>query len=189
MKIKEISILDEKELDKYSDQPRDLVYEYINQTESDFLSMPNKLMRDSLLSEHNYLTRRSMKSCRGLGYTITVGDICYIDYGRAYIHEIGYQHFGLVVNMCYAKALVIPMTSNKTVKSCAYQKDDNPDGMLNLMSIGRIEGLTSESVLFLNDAKFINTARIIDVKGHIDKDSLLFKEIMMRLYRCINEEI
>ena len=53
------------------------------------------------------------------------------------------------------------------------------------MRIGRIQGLYRESVLFLNDCKYINTARIIDVKARIPKESLLFEKITQRVIQCL----
>ena len=35
-----------------------------------------------------------MPSNASTGVIVRVGDICYIDYGKAYQREIGYQHFG-----------------------------------------------------------------------------------------------
>ena len=46
-----------------------------------------------------------------------------------------------------------------------------------LMRLPEIEGLNKSSVLFLNDAKWINSARVIDVKAHIDPNSYLFDKI------------
>ena len=46
---------------------------------------------------------------------------------------------------------------------------------------GLINGLIRESVLFLNDAKFINSARIIDKKAYISPYSPLFRKIKNRL--------
>ena len=42
----------------------------------------------------NRLERKRMISHHELN--IEVGDICYIDFGQAYINEAGFQHFGLV---------------------------------------------------------------------------------------------
>ena len=71
------------------------------------------------------------------------------------------------------KALIIPMTSNPNT----YRKSLNQEEGQYLYPLGWIDGLYKESVLFLNDAKFINTARIIDVKAHLDTDSEMFLEI------------
>lgn len=41
------------------------------------------------------------------------------------------------------------------------------------------------SVLFLNDMKFVNMARVIDVKAHLFTDSTLFAVIMERLLQIM----
>ena len=53
------------------------------------------------------------------------------------------------------------------------------------MRIGLIEGMKKESVLFLNDCKYINTARIIDVKATIPENSALFGRIVRRVKECL----
>ena len=53
------------------------------------------------------------------------------------------------------------------------------------MRIGQLPGLRKPSTLFLNDCKFINTARIIDVKAHVQKDSPLFADIYQRMQQVI----
>ena len=142
-------------------------------------------LRDTLLSEYNYQMRSHLKSSRSFGLNIEAGDICYIDYGRAYISEIGYQHFGLVLKVFCGKAFVLPMTSNENNYSLAYDPVSNPDGLRHLMRLGKVEGLYRYSVLFLNDGKFINTARIIDIKGHIDPQGELFERIRSRFISCL----
>ena len=165
----------------------DVIEDYADEIKKEYGNMPSKLARDSLLSEYNYKMRSKLKSCRPLGMTIDAGDICYIDFGRAYLTEIGYQHFGLVLNVYYGKAFVVPMTSNAANYHQAYDRYSNPDGSHHLMRIGLIEGLTRYSVLFLNDAKFINTARIIEIKAHIDTDSEMFAEVRRRVVECITK--
>ena len=54
-----------------------------------------------------------------------------------------------------------------------------------LFALGEIPGLYKESCLFLNDAKWINTARIIDVKGHIDPKGKQFQQILKCVCECI----
>lgn len=107
---------------------------------------------------------------------ITVGDICYIDYGLAYINEAGYQHFGLVLAIFHHKFLVVPMTSNATTIQNARNVDF--EGKKHLYFLGKIRGLNKPSVLFLNDFKFINSSRIISVNGKISPKSEMFKEIL-----------
>lgn len=143
-----------------------------------FLDMSISECRDCLLSELNYSNRYHLKSSIKFGYYIKKGDICYIDYGRAYIQEVGYQHFGLVISIFDAKALVIPMTSNYETYRSAYDPIKNPNGLKHLFKLGKINGLDKYSVLFLNDGKYINTARVINVKGRINPKSKLFKKIM-----------
>ena len=85
--------------------------------------------------------------------------------------------------MFNSKALVIPMTSNSEAYYGAYDEKSNPGGSSHLMRLGLVKGLNRHSVLFLNDVKYINTARIIDIKAHINTDSILFKKIYQRFYK------
>ena len=78
------------------------------------------------------------------------------------------------------------MTSNSVAYNSAYDRYDNPEGITHLMRLGKVDGLFKYSFLFLNDAKFINTARIIDVKSHINVNGKLFNEIMLRFRAIIH---
>lgn len=138
-----------------------------------------------LISEQNWMDRSQMKSSETLGIKVEIGDICFIDFGKAFVYEAGYQHFGLVVSKCNGKAFVIPMTSNTASYSQAYDEVYCPDGKRHLMRIGLVMGLNKPSVLFLNDAKYINTARIIAKKAHIPPKDPLFKDVMRRLVECL----
>ena len=160
--------------------------DYMAEIKEESTHMPAKLCRDILLSEYNYRIRSKLKSCRSFGLTVYAGDICYIDFGRAYVTEAGYQHFGLVITVSSGKALVVLMTSNPVNYSMAYDPDDNPNGLRHLMRLGRVEGMYKYSVLFLNDAKFINTARIIDMKSWLDPESEKFRQIVRRLFECMS---
>ena len=144
-------------------------------------SMPEKLLESVLTSEMNSMFRRSHTTCNDFGVEYRVGDVLYIDFGNAYINEAGFQHFGLVMSIKNGKPFVIPMTSNPATYSQAYDRRYNPYGKKHLMRIGLVPGLNRGSVLFLNDAKFINSARIIDRKGYILPDSNLFLNIKTRL--------
>ena len=166
----------------------DAISDFVDTTRRQYENMPIKQATDILLSEYNYQNRSQLKSCRSFGFIIKPGDICYIDFGKAYLQEIGFQHFGLVINVFNAKAFVIPMTSNFNAFRQAYDPLYNPDGLKHLMRLGRIEGLYKYSILFLNDGKFINTARIIDVKAYLDPSSKLFRDIRQRLIDCIQQE-
>ncbi|MBR0137352.1 MAG: type II toxin-antitoxin system PemK/MazF family toxin [Erysipelotrichaceae bacterium] len=147
------------------------------------LSVPEA--KHFLISAENEKIRRKMRSCRELGFWIKPGDIVYADFGAAYLSEIGYQHPALVINVFSGKALVIPMTSNRVNIIKAYDDRFNPEGSRHLMNIGIVPGLNRESVLFLNDVKFINTARVIDIKGHMDTGSELFESICERIWDCM----
>ncbi|MCH4208129.1 MAG: hypothetical protein LKF50_07510 [Solobacterium sp.] len=137
--------------------------------------------RHNLISEINWVLRSSSMSSEQLNVSVMPGDICYMDFGQAYRYEIGYQHFGLIVSMHSCKALVVPMTSNPVQYASAYDPVDNPHGRTHLMRLGRIGAMNRDSVMFLNDMKFVNTSRVIDVKAHLDTDSKLFHDLRLRL--------
>lgn len=143
--------------------------------------MEIQLAIDYLVSNINYLERYKMFGCEDLNVDIRVGDVCYIDFGCAYIQEIGYQHFGLILSIYKNKAFVVPMSSNQTEYEKAYDDKDNPNGSKHLMRFEKLKGMNKNSVLFINDAKWINTARIIDVKSHLKVDSKKFSDIMKRV--------
>lgn len=114
---------------------------------------------------------------------IKIGDVCYIDFGHAYHYEAGFQHFGIIMNIVKNKVFVIPMTSNQQTYCKANPNNDHP--LPQLFQLGMIDGLNKESVCFLNDAKFINRARIIRIQGYIDPESLLYRRLKQRLLETI----
>ena len=139
---------------------------------------------DYMLSKLNFCQRKQMYSSLEAKVYVHVGDICFTDFGLAYLSEVGYQHFGLVLAMKNGKIFVVPMSGNQN----AYQKAYDPVlhvGKRHLMRLPSIEGLNKSSVLFLNDAKWINSARVIDVKAHIPPDSLLFEKIKKRVLQMM----
>lgn len=158
---------------------------YLQLKQREFSSLSEKQAHCHLVSEANWLERKAAKSCVQLGVKIKVGDICYIDFGPAYLNEAGFQHFGVILSFCNGKAFIVPMTSNPSTYHLAYDPIECPQGKRHLMRIGLIEGMKKESVLFLNDCKYINTARIIDVKATIPEDSDLFSEIVHRVKGCL----
>lgn len=164
---------------------KDLWDHYVEEKSADYQTLSVREAIPRLISDYNLRQRRNANNCVELGVSIRIGDICYIDYGEAYINEIGYQHFGLIVTLFHNKAFVVPMSGNHSAYQQAYSKE-NPKGKKHLMRLGKIKGLNKESVLFINDAKFINTARIIDVKAHLDRNSALFREIKERVKRCLD---
>lgn len=154
---------------------------YLNSKRVVYDGIDQKNVDYNMISEANWLLRKDGLSCEKFGINVEAGNICFIDFGQAYLNEIGYQHFGLIMSFCQKKALVIPMTSNAIQYEHAYDPLDNPQGKKNLFRLGTINGMNKPSVLFLNDAKYINTARIIDVKANIDPRSILFKKIRKQL--------
>lgn len=141
------------------------------------------------VSEANWIVRGHCSCGDEIGIHVSPGDICYMDFGQSYLNEMGYQHFGLVVTLWQRKALVIPMTSNARTYANAWDAQDNPRGKKNLMRIGLVPGLVKPSVLFLNDMRFVNTARVIDVKAHLDVRGELFQAIEQRIYGCLFHRI
>ncbi|MEG0076609.1 hypothetical protein [Anaerorhabdus sp.] len=89
-----------------------------------------------LISDANWAIRGKTLSCQEMGIRIRPGDICYIDYGQAYLNEIGFQHFGLVIRIYQQKAFVVPMTSNEVQYNSAYDPINNPSGKRHLMRLG-----------------------------------------------------
>lgn len=100
------------------------------------------------------------------------GDIVFLEFGQTFDRECGGEHYALVISTYYGKVFVVPMTSNQETYSHAYDEVTCPHGRRNLMAIGQPKGMSKNSVLFLNDAKFISTARIIKVASAVDKDLL-----------------
>lgn len=143
------------------------------------LNDSSKYAAKEICSGLNRMKRSRLWCCESVELKVYVGDIVYLDYGHAYLNEAGYQHFGLIMSFWNNKALVIPMTSNKTSSQTAINVSDT--GRCHLYYIGYVNGLSNHSTLFLNDAKMINTARIISVNGHIKKESSMFKEIRSHL--------
>ena len=154
---------------------------YLQMKKKAYHDLSAKELEAHLISEANWMIRNRAKSCEQFRVQIHVGDICYIDFGPAYLNEAGFQHFGLILSMMNSKAFVVPMTSNPSTYRQAYDPKTYPCGKKHLMRLGLIPGMKKESVLFLNDCKYINTARIIDVKAHIEPEEPLFLAIQKRV--------
>ena len=139
---------------------------------------------DYMLSKLNFCQRKQMYSSLEAKVYVKVGDICFADFGLAYLSEVGYQRFGLVLAMKNGKIFVVPMSGNKNAYNRAYDPVSHM-GKRHLMRLPEIDGLNKSSVLFLNDAKWINSARVIDVKAHISPDSVLFEKIKKRVLQMM----
>ena len=87
---------------------------YIEEKSQDYRSLEVKDAIPKLISDMNLRERRNITNCNELGVDIRVGDICYIDFGEAYIYEIGFQHFGIIMTLFHNKSFVVPM--GKTIQ-------------------------------------------------------------------------
>ena len=69
--------------------------EYVEEILHRFKSFVSKLnpkeVIKMMLSTQNYMTRSAWRVDER--HDVKVGDVCYIDYGQAYLNEAGYQHF------------------------------------------------------------------------------------------------
>ncbi|MGL5541223.1 MAG: hypothetical protein ACRDBX_06300 [Erysipelotrichaceae bacterium] len=130
-----------------------------------------------VLSEFNYQQRHRFGSANDTGVWVRPGDICYIDFGNAYLNEVGNMHFGLILTIRHRKAFVLPLCSKGNV----YKP--------HLVALGKVDGLAKESYVLLNDAKFINTARVIDVKGYLCPQSDQFKNIQTKLMQYLTQTV
>ena len=136
----------------------------------------------NMRSEAMWVLRSRCRSGRDVGVEVRRGDICWLDYGQTFNQEMGYQHFGLVLALCNHKALIVPMTSNAS----AYERaGDTVHPSVHLMRIGQQPGMNKPSTLFLNDIRFINTARILEIRAHIDPEGRLFQEVLRRVRAII----
>lgn len=145
----------------------DMLAEYLQLNLGEINKSSKKQALSMYVSEKNYQTRKDFIGNKQTGVWLKKGDICFIDYGKAYQHEIGFQHFGLILAICREKILVVPMTSIKK------KTRDSPY----LIKFKKIDGMKSDTILFLTDVKYINSARVIDVKAHINENSEIFKNI------------
>lgn len=69
---------------------------------------------DYMLSKLNFCQRKQMYSSLEAKVYVKVGDICFTDFGLAYLSEVGYQHFGLVLAMKHGKIFVVPMSGSSS---------------------------------------------------------------------------
>lgn len=152
-----------------------LIESYVSEVKNELYKLKSYEAKRECISGYNRMFRKDHISHGDMD--VQVGDICFIDFGQAYLNEAGFQHFGLVLTIFNYKAYVIPMSSNTRTISKAFNYPDAKEIRSHLYYIGQVAGLHKPSVLFLNDGKFINTSRIISINAKIDVDSEMFKEI------------
>lgn len=149
--------------------------EYIETYRSYLYGLSFTYQMKEIKSGYNRMNRHKLWSSEEMNFSVRPGDVCYIDFGHAYKNESGYQHFGLVIQVCNHKILVIPMTSKTSAKKQSRNAVQN--GKKHLYYIGLLEGLHKPSTLFLNDFKYLNSSRIISINGRLCTNSEMFKEI------------
>ena len=169
--IKKKEMIDKDELHSLIKESNHLEQEMLK-------SLDEREVYDYMISKMNYCQRKKMVSSLDVGMYLTIGDICYIDYGMAYLWETGYQHFGLILSIRNGKAFVVPVSGSMRAVSGA-------DKRSHVMHLGMIEGMNKPSILYINDAKWINTARILDIKAHLDHKSQLFLDIKQNVREMI----
>lgn len=170
--------------DKHSSKDKqEMIIKYTLLYHQYMLDLPMKVAMMECLSGVNRFERSQPQYLQYANTSIRVGDVCYIDYGQAYTYEAGFQHFGVVLSIVQNKVFVVPMTSNKQTYIKADPNCDFPQS--HVFQLGIIEGLNKPSVCFLNDAKFINRARIINVRGHINPQEMLFKKLRKKVFETI----
>lgn len=160
-----------------------MVDEFAKSYEDYLKRLPMKVAYMECMSGLNRIKRSSPTYLIHAVEGIRIGDVCYIDFGQAYNYEAGFQHFGIIMNIINNKVLVIPMTSNSVTYNKADPNNEYP--LPQLFQLGMIKGLHKESVCFLNDAKFINRARIIKIQAHLDPQSVLYRQLKQRLKETI----
>ena len=147
--------------------------EYMNVCSRLFESFNTAEGIGSLISEINFKSnaKKSSVFSENVKMDLSAGDVCLIDFGKQYTYECSYVHLGLVIGFSQKKLFVVPMTSNK--KTLGKAEEQTSDHLAVLLESDLAEGhIDKNSVLFLNDARFINSARIIEKVGHIDADKL-----------------
>ena len=156
--------------------------DYIRAREEIYSRLIPDYVQPNMRSEAMWVLRSRCHTGADVGVHVERGDICWMDYGQTFLNEMGYQHFGLVLSLCNKKALIAPLTSNRQ----AYERAGMTNRMENhLFRIGQPEGLNRPSTLFLNDLRFVNTARILYVRAHIDPESSMFQEIQTRVIEIL----
>lgn len=176
---------DKEPLKSFHKSKQELIHEYIERYDDYLKQLPIKKVQMETISGMNRLNRSDARFLSQFNHELSIGDVCYIDFGHAYTYEAGFQHFGVIMNIIGNKVFVIPMTSNENTFKKADPNNDYP--IPQLFQLKNVEGLYKASVCFLHDAKFINKARVISIKAHIDPQSVLFKQLKERMIATISQ--
>ena len=127
------------------------------------------------ISKYNHI-HKSKKYNSILIEHIHVGDICFFDFGCAYRYEIGYQHLALVLAKYKTKLLVVPIISVKKTFEPCMEKAYLPKDSYNL---------NNNSIVLLNDMKWISGMRTLSYIGHINEKDDVFDEIRTKTIQLL----
>ena len=85
-------------------------------------------------------------------------EIVFVELGANIGNELSYEHFCVVLESYKDKIFVVPCSSSKITK--VYDKQSN---LLKEYIIGKkdMDGFTKDTVLILNEAKWINKSRVL----------------------------
>ncbi len=103
---------------------------------------------------------------------IELGNIYYIDYGKTFCGELSYFHYGLCIGKRDGKILIVPMRSGYDVFDKAYHPTNNPMGNRKYRQALTQEGFAKNSVLLINDTKYISAGRIDKKSNMINNETL-----------------
>lgn len=188
MKITNIKkwLTDNNKHDRIVNQPfyQDVEDNLVELIKYDLSNMSTEEAINSLISEINYRERRkefeNIKISNGT-LNVKIGNICLVDFGRQYNLECSYVHPALVLSKSHKKLFVIPITSNKKqFQNASFWQYDNLVPFI--YQEYNKSNIKKHSTLFLNDAKWINTSRIIANIGEVDVHSREFEEIANRFF-------
>ncbi len=147
-------------------------------------------------SEHNWLKRKDYKKytpAKNGTKKLSYGQVCFIEFGKAYHSEMAYCHCGLYVGKYNGKCFVVPITSVLKNYSDCYHPIDNKTGDKAFRRAKEDEGFLKKCILQMNDAKFISVGRIIAGYEIIKPEALaqikdqLFSVILPDVYRSENK--
>lgn len=148
---------------------------WILDKQDSFIDAMHRDERDSyLVSLYNYMFRKC--SLNQIKTKISVGDICYCDFGDAYQYEIGYQHLGVVISIVKQKLFVVPIISEKH-NDLLYTQFRFPKESTSC--------LKNDSIALLNDSKWISKSRVIRIIGNINTGDEYFKQLKYSVIQII----
>lgn len=130
-------------------------------------------------SMHRWLTKKD--DINAPDDTVTIGDICMIDWSINYKPELSYYHPAVVLEEINNMFLVVPTSSKPKAISRAYHPIDNPTGKWYWRKVGISDGFSEECLLLMDNIKVISKTRIMKKMGSLTcsltDENGLFREI------------